>query len=92
MSIHRRAAKRDDNEDEIIKALKQVGCSVSQLSGTGVPDLLVGFRQHTYLLEVKERKGTFTAAQKWWHETWLGQPAVVVRSVEEALRAIGATN
>lgn len=44
---------RDTNEPAIVKALKAVGASVTPLNGTGVPDLLVGFRGQTYLLEVK---------------------------------------
>lgn len=42
MSIHRKDAKRDANERQIIEALKAAGCSVQQLSGKGLPDLLVG--------------------------------------------------
>ena len=94
--------KRDGNEKEIVAALRAVGASVSHLSDSGVPDLLVGYRGETYLLEIKEpgqgqnkRRskggvGDLTASQVTWWQTWLGKPAVVVRTVDEALGAIGA--
>jgi hypothetical protein len=102
MSIHRRAARRDANEPEIVAALKAVGATVQQLSGEDVPDLLVGFRGGDYLLEVKRPLGprgghaegikhvSLTPEQATWHAAWRGRPPVVVRSVDEALRAIGA--
>jgi Holliday junction resolvase len=92
MSIHRRAAKRDDNESEIIDALRKVGCSVTQLSGEGIPDLLIGFRQQTFLAEVKSPKGKLTDDQLKWHKAWEGRQVSVIRTVEEALQLIGATD
>lgn len=90
MSIHRRAAKRDGNERLIVEALRQVGATVQQLSVKGAPDLLVGFRARTYLLETKTNKGRLTPAQVEWRLWWSGHEVTVVRSVDEALRAIGA--
>lgn len=90
MSVHRYAAKRDANEKEIIKALKQVGASVYQISGEGVSDLLVGFRGATYLLETKQKSGRLTDPQKYFLETWRGGTIAIVRTVDEALKAIGA--
>ena len=42
----RRAAKIDENQPEIVDALRAMGCSVTILSavGNGCPDILVGFR------------------------------------------------
>lgn len=78
MSIHRTAAKRDHNELEIIKALRAAGYSVQQLSGTGVPDLLVGVGGVNVLLEVKNGlSASMTAAEVEWHTSWRGQVAVV---------------
>ena len=37
------ARRRDACEKAIIQALRATGCSVQQLDGTGVPDLLVGY-------------------------------------------------
>ncbi len=88
MSINRRAAKRDANEPEIIKALRAAGATVEQLSEKGVPDLLVGFMGSTYLMEVKTPKGKLTPDQTTWIDLWQGQ-VHIVRTVEEALRIIG---
>ena len=94
----RRAAKVDRNQAEITAALRTVGASVQSLAavGNGVPDLLVGFRRATYLLEVKDGKKPpsareLTPDQVTWHMGWIGGPCVVVNSTEEALAAIGAT-
>lgn len=86
----RRAAKRDDNEAAIIAALMAVGCSVTQLSGTDIPDLLVGYKGNTYLLEAKQRLGKLTSGQETWHRSWRGGPLGIVRTPQAALDAIGA--
>lgn len=57
MSIHRYNARRDDNEIAIVAALTAAGASVTHLSAPGVPDLLVGYRGASYLLEVKAPLG-----------------------------------
>ena len=93
----RRAAKRDDNEPEIIEALEKAGCSVSQIdSEKGVPDLVVGRAGKNYLLEVKDgnkppSKRKLKPNQVEWHEDWRGQKAIV-KNVNEALIAVGVIN
>ena len=87
MSIKRRAAKRDKNEAEIIHALRQVGADVIQLSDKGVPDLLVGYKNRNFLIEVKTDKGKLTPDQTDFFTMWTGQVAVV-RTIEEALSVI----
>lgn len=99
------ARQRDANEPEIVRLLEFVGASVQALNGTGVPDLLVGFRGRTFLLEVKARtatgrakrsrsdadaRGLLETQQKWW-SSWKGDPPIVVTSAQEALDAIGFT-
>jgi hypothetical protein len=91
MSINRKAARRDKNEPDIIAALLAAGASVSQLSGKGLPDLLVGYQGINYLLEVKNPDGgKLQPDQVAFIEGWQGRPVVVVWSVADALRAIGA--
>ena len=87
----RRAAKVDQNQATIVEELRQVGASVEPLHhiGGGVPDLLVGFRDRTYLLEIKTDRGTLTDDQRAWLAEWRGQ-AAIVRTADEALKAIGA--
>ncbi len=54
MARRHRAKRRDNNEREIIEALEAAGASVSTIDGDGgEPDLLVGYRGETHLLEVK---------------------------------------
>jgi hypothetical protein len=89
----RQAAKRDANEKEIVKALAAAGCSVTQLSGPGIPDLLVSRAGVNYLLEIKDPaqppcKQVLTPMQEIWHRDWRGQKAVV-KTVDEALAAVG---
>jgi Holliday junction resolvase len=84
-----RAAKVDANQAEIVEALRKRGASVQSLAavGKGVPDLLVGYAGHTFLLEVKGANGKLTDDQKIWHAGWNGQVAIV-RTVKEALRVL----
>ena len=76
-----------------MQALVDVGASVLDLHAlgiTGAPDLLAGFRGQERLIEVKTDKGRLDADQRKWHDAWRGHQVAVVRSVDEALRAIGA--
>lgn len=86
----RRAARVDKNQQAIVQALEAVGATVAYLHavGSGVPDIAVGYRGVTYLLEIKSEKGRLSAVQKEWHYLWRGHVAVV-RTPEEALDAIG---
>lgn len=84
--MKRYAAKRDHNEPDIVRALEQVGATVLRIDEI---DLIVGWRGSNYLLECKSRRGRLTEAQIKLRATWRGQ-YTVVRSVDEALKAIGA--
>jgi hypothetical protein len=94
----------DQNQSEIVAALRRVGCSVQILSdvGHGCPDLLVGCVQVklmgepapwtlavNILMEVKSPTGKLNSRESLWHCAWCGQVAVV-RTVEEALAMVGA--
>jgi hypothetical protein len=92
----RRAAKVDRNQPEIVKALRAVGACVQSLAavGEGVPDLLVGYRDQTVLIEVKDgsrppSERQLTDQQIEWHAAWRGGRCVVAGNVQEALAAIG---
>jgi hypothetical protein len=79
-------AKRDANERAIIQTLEARGYSVAQVSGKGVPDLLVGRGgRQVWLVEAKAQKGTLTPAQVKWREKWTGPPPITLRSVEDAI-------
>jgi hypothetical protein len=86
-----RAARRDDNEAEIVKALRAVGATVRIVTqGDGIPDLLVGYNGYSLLFEVKDgskppsaRK--LTPAEQKFFDEWTGGMLAKVESVEEAL-------
>jgi Holliday junction resolvase len=86
-----RKARIDRNHGEIVQALRQVGASVQSLAsvGRGCPDLLVGYRGLVFVMEVKAAKGKLRPLQEEWREGWRG-PVHIVRTVDEALAAIGA--
>lgn len=88
-----RPERRDANEPAIVKALRTCGATVVYQSANlapGIPDLLVGFRGETFLLEVKMPKGALTDAQVKFHANWTGSPIHIVHDETEAERAIGA--
>ncbi len=87
--------KVDANQSEIVQALRAVGASVAITSslGNGFPDLVVGFRQRNYLLEVKDgnkppSKRLLTEEEQRFFKTWSGS-AYKVESVTDALTVIG---
>ena len=95
MTILRHAKSRDGNEPEIVDALEAAGATVMRLDTF---DLLVGYRGRDTKLEIKAPLGTkggasrgrLTVDQVVLMRTWRGAPLQVVRTVEEALAAIGA--
>ena len=87
MSLLRWNPRRDTREPEVIAALKAVSAVVRQLSGKGVPDLLVGYKRQWYLVEVKSPKGGATAAQTVFFAEADRQrlPVFILRSAAEVL-------
>lgn len=92
----RRAAKRDANHAEIVKALRAIGVMVLDLGavGNGCPDLLVGCHGRLTLLEIKDgdkcpSARALTEDQVKFHREWLaaGLPVFTVESVESAINA-----
>jgi hypothetical protein len=91
-----RAAKIDANHAAVVLALRSAGASVQSLAGVGkgVPDLLVGFKNQTLLMEVKDgfkppSRRLLTEDQLKWHGSWNGGALAVVDSPDAALRMIG---
>jgi hypothetical protein len=84
----REIARVDGNQAEIVSALRVVGAHVHSLHqvGGGCPDLLVCFDGKLYLMEVKASKGRLTDEQKEFMQHF---PVSVVRTITDALRAIG---
>ena len=92
----RHAGRTDANQTEIVEILRTAGASVAITSGAGggLPDLLVGWKGETFLLEVKDgaKKPSarrLTKDEQWFVDHWTGRPVAVVHSEIEALQAIG---
>lgn len=91
----RRAARTDGNQEDLVKALRAYGCSVSIISGAGVPglpDLLIGINKRTGLIECKssteaksKTRGMTEDQIKWW-DGWKGGPVAIVADVDGALK------
>jgi hypothetical protein len=90
----RRAARVDENQGLIVKALRACGATVRIISqGDGIPDLLVGYRGHTILMEVKDGNKPpsarqLTTAEQIFFDQWTGGKLFIVNSVEEALEVL----
>ena len=90
----RRAARVDENQGLIVKALRACGATVRIITqGDGIPDLLVGYRGHTILMEVKDGNKPpsarqLTPAEQIFFDQWTGGKLFIVNSVEEALEVL----
>lgn len=89
MGLIRYAAKRDANEAEIVATLERMGCHVEQISGPGLPDLLVSRAGRWYVAEIKAPKGRKTKAQEKFSEAARAH-VEILRSVEDAAEWVGA--
>jgi hypothetical protein len=80
----------DNNQTQIVKALRDMGCTVEHLHavGKGCPDILVGFKARNFLLEIKDGdKKVLTPDQFNWHRLWKGQVNVVT-NIDDAKNLI----
>jgi len=84
----RRAARVDANQEQVVSALRAAGAYVWII---GLPvDLLVGYKNHTWLMEVKDGpKKRLTALQEDFFANWTGGTLCRVDGPEAALRMIG---
>ena len=94
----RRAAKIDANHNDVVKALRSIGATVHSLAreGGGCPDLLVGYRGTTLLMEVKDgsrppSERRLNPDQEKWIEAWRGGAVWLITSVQEAIDAATLT-
>jgi hypothetical protein len=80
----------DNNQVQIVKALRDMGCTVEHLHavGKGCPDIIVGFKARNFLLEIKDGdKKVLTPDQFNWHRLWKGQVNVVT-NIDDAKNLI----
>jgi len=90
----RRAPRTDGNQPQIVQDLRKIGASVAIGSaiGKGFPDLVVGYRGKTFLLEVKDPSKPksdrqLTPDQVKFRDGWNGHYAVVETS-EQAIDSL----
>ena len=84
----RYAARVDANQEQIVSALRGAGAYVWII---GLPvDLLVGYKNHTFLVEIKTDSRTrLTKLQADFFDNWSGSTLARIDSPEAALRMIG---
>jgi len=84
----RYAARVDANQEQIVSALRGAGAYVWII---GLPvDLLVGYKNHTFLVEIKtDSRKRLTKLQADFFENWSGSTLARIDSPEAALRMIG---
>lgn len=87
----RYAARVDANQQQIVSALRAAGAYVWIL---GLPvDLLVGYNNHTYLVEIKDGPSKrLTKLQQDFFANWIGGTLCRINDAEAALRMIGVVN
>jgi hypothetical protein len=84
----RYAARVDANPEQIVSALRAAGAYVWVI---GLPvDLLVGYKGHTFLVEVKNGpRKRLTPLQADFFESWSGSTLVRIDGPDGALNMIG---
>jgi Holliday junction resolvase len=83
-----RAKRVDANQKDICHALKTFGASIVDLSGVGkgCPDLLIGFKGKTYLIEIKRNStAKFTPQQLQFNESWTGGIIARIENIDQAI-------
>ena len=81
----------DENQKSLIHTFICLGASVLNLStvGRGCPDLLIGYKGKTVLVEIKSStKATFTEPQIKFMQEWRGGAVSRIDSVDAAIRLI----
>lgn len=84
--------RADNNQTEIVAALRRVGATVHITSqvGNGFPDIVAGIFGRNFLIEIKnpQAHGKLRASQEIFQDKWKGK-VFVVESVNDALKVIG---
>jgi hypothetical protein len=84
----------DANQNEIVKALRNMGASVwiTSALGQGAPDFVVGLRSLNILVELKDGKKRpsqrkLTPSEERFHNEWKGRIEIIT-SMEEAIALV----
>lgn len=99
--LMRTRCKVDQNQKQIVTALRKMGYSVrhTHMIGKGFPDIIVGMITKTgqrlnWLFEIKNDKKyksqqALTPDEKQFHDTWRGQVATIT-TIDEIIKLIAA--
>jgi Holliday junction resolvase len=94
MMAGHRHNNRDANESDLISELQQVGLDVYRVKSdtAGVPDLLIGYGEDWWLVEIKTDGGKLSTTQEQFieHHTYYNRRVCVARTARDVLRYIGA--
>ncbi len=90
-STMRKHPKTDLNQPELVRTARQIGASVhiTAALGCGFPDLVIGYRGVTYLVEVKRPGEGLTDDEREFFLTWRGRAPEVARTREDLFRILG---
>lgn len=95
MAPVRHAFRKDKSQTDIVTVLRKLGCTVVSVHIPHGPDLLVGHKGKTYLVEVKSPRdpktykvGKLSEGQETFIKDWNGSPVAVVYTPEEAITAV----
>ncbi len=90
----RKKARVDANQKEVVKQLRDLGVSVlhTHQLGRGAPDLVLGYRNSNYMIELKDGNKTksqqkLTPDEVKFQESWNGNYAVC-NSIDKILTLI----
>ncbi len=81
----RHAARTDDNQAEIVKALRSIGVQVYYIKKP--LDLLCAYRGRNVLIEVKDQDGRLTKDQVEFIAQWPGE-LHICQTPEQAIKAM----
>ena len=75
------------NQAEIVRGLRNIGCTVIVVSAKEKWDLMVGYHGINYMFEVKQPGAPLRPKQKEFHASWRGQ-IDRVESLEECIKVM----
>ena len=85
------ARRIDTNHAELVKAFRDLGCSVfdtSRVAG-GFPDLVIGKSGKTTLVEIKrDSKAAFTKSQQEFMANWKGSTVCRVQDIDGVITIV----
>lgn len=85
-----RKRRIDNTQKEIVAMFRELGASVQHLHDVGkdCPDLLIGYKGVTHLVEVKTPGGKLSVGQSEFINTWQGRTPSVCFSIDDVKKIL----